>query len=95
MANRGTSTTAVGMKPMRVLVPCRPTSATMVLRRSLGLTGDDDPQGQVKEDAGSSEHGQDNKEHPDQGRVDVEVLGQRALDLGLAAAPSRLATTPA
>ena len=47
-----------------------------LLGRALRLLGDQDPHEKVDHDAGAAEQGEDHEQHPDQGRVGVEVLGQ-------------------
>jgi hypothetical protein len=42
----------------------------------LRLLGDNDPHGNVEHWAGTAKHGQEDQQHPDQGCVNVEVLGQ-------------------
>jgi hypothetical protein len=55
---------------------------TSVLGQALGLVGDHDPHGQVDQDAGPSEHGQDDKENSNQRWVEAEELGEAATDAG-------------
>ena len=50
--------------------------------RGSGLLGDDDPHGDIDHQAGAAEHRQQDEQHPDQGDVEVEVLGQAATDPG-------------
>jgi hypothetical protein len=45
-------------------------------RCRLGFLGNDDPHGDIDHDARAPQHGQHHKQHPQQGRVHVEVLGQ-------------------
>src|SRR5919202_3716026 len=59
-----------------------PGVGTAALRRALRLLGDDDPHGHIQHQAGAAQDRQQDKEHPDQGRVDVEVLGQAATHPG-------------
>ena len=60
-------------------------------RLVLPLLGKDEPAGDVDEEPGAAEHGEDDEADPEDDRIEVEVLGQAARDAGdLAIGPAPL-----